>query len=525
MPTMDVATARNAVSAWMTARGLVPGSVERRFATGVAWSLGATMASQGLRMIAAIMTARLLGRVGMGELGIVLSTVGAFGVFAGFGLGVTATKYVAELRSTDPVRAGRILRLSIGSALLSSGLVALVLFAAADTLAGWILSAPHLTTEVRLGSVLLFLSALNGVQVGALAGFESYGRIARIEAIRGLAFVPLVVAGVWFFHVQGALIAHVLAMAMGCWRAHAAIAQEGARFGIVLLRPALRDDMRIFSRFTIPAALSGVLVMPVTWFAQAVLANQPGGYGELGLLGVANQWQGLLMFVPQAFLQVALPLMSARSSDSAGAMEQHAMYSRTFAITRSLTLLAVFPAGVLLMFVSSWLMQLYGPEFAHGDAVLIGVVSSIMITAVGSAAGPALQAKGRVWLGLAQNASWGVVLIVLTLSTVATFGATGVAFSTFGSYVFLAVWSFTYLRSDLPLGTLRRVIVAVGFVVAMAVAAMTLGPTARALLALPAAMMTVFVSFRYLIDEPVYRAARSALSSVTCRAGRRSACA
>jgi len=38
----------------------------------------------------------LLGTVGFGELGVIQSTVGMFGVFAGLGLGMTATKYVAS---------------------------------------------------------------------------------------------------------------------------------------------------------------------------------------------------------------------------------------------------------------------------------------------------------------------------------------------------------------------------------------------------------------------------------------------
>src|ERR1022692_3038167 len=44
------------------------------------------------------------------------STVGMLGIFAGLGLGITATKYVAELRSHDPERAGRIIALGCGVA-------------------------------------------------------------------------------------------------------------------------------------------------------------------------------------------------------------------------------------------------------------------------------------------------------------------------------------------------------------------------------------------------------------------------
>jgi O-antigen/teichoic acid export membrane protein len=54
----------------------------------------------------------MLGKTGYGELGMIQTTVGMFGVFAGFGLGVTATKHVAEFRRSDPARAGRIIGLS-----------------------------------------------------------------------------------------------------------------------------------------------------------------------------------------------------------------------------------------------------------------------------------------------------------------------------------------------------------------------------------------------------------------------------
>ncbi|MDQ3920568.1 MAG: oligosaccharide flippase family protein, partial [Acidobacteriota bacterium] len=60
----------------------------------------------------AVIAARCLGRKGYGELGIIQSTVGMFQVFAGFGLGLTATKYVAEFKRQNPERAGHIIAVS-----------------------------------------------------------------------------------------------------------------------------------------------------------------------------------------------------------------------------------------------------------------------------------------------------------------------------------------------------------------------------------------------------------------------------
>lgn len=50
-----------------------------RFARGASWSLAGMGAAQALAVIASIVTARLLGKVGFGEFGMVTGTVGAFG--------------------------------------------------------------------------------------------------------------------------------------------------------------------------------------------------------------------------------------------------------------------------------------------------------------------------------------------------------------------------------------------------------------------------------------------------------------
>src|SRR5208282_6029974 len=103
------------LQAWMIAKHqeFAPaGSLRARFALGVFWSLAGAVVSRGFLLAASVVCARFLGREGFGALGMIQSTAGMFGIFAGLGLGLTATKYVSEFRRQDPVRAGRILALS-----------------------------------------------------------------------------------------------------------------------------------------------------------------------------------------------------------------------------------------------------------------------------------------------------------------------------------------------------------------------------------------------------------------------------
>ncbi len=96
-------------------------SLRGRFARGAVWSLLGALMAQGATLAASVITARLLGREQFGEYGMIQSTVGMLGIFAGLGLGMTATKFVAELRTRDPQRAGRIIALGTAAAVISGG--------------------------------------------------------------------------------------------------------------------------------------------------------------------------------------------------------------------------------------------------------------------------------------------------------------------------------------------------------------------------------------------------------------------
>src|SRR5271169_5490023 len=114
------------LQAWIVAkhRELVPaGSLRARFTLGIVWSLAGAVVSRGFLLAASVVCAWFLGKEGFGALGMIQSTAGMFGIFAGLGLGITATKYVSEFRRQDPLRTGRILALSASAAFLSGSII------------------------------------------------------------------------------------------------------------------------------------------------------------------------------------------------------------------------------------------------------------------------------------------------------------------------------------------------------------------------------------------------------------------
>ena len=285
-------------------------SLRGRFARGAAWSLIGAVISQGCSLVASVITARLLGREQFGGYGIIQNTVGMFGVFAGMALGLTATKYVAEWRLTDPDRTGRIIALSTAVALGTASTATFVLFVVAPWLAASTLNAPHLYLELRIAAGALFLNALNGAQTGVLAGFEAFRAIARVNLIRGVLAFPLAVAGVLLWGLPGAVWALVASAALGWILNHFAIQAECRQNRVPVRWERFWSERVILWRFSLPAFLGGAMASPAMWAASAVLANQPRGYAEMGIFSAANQWRTAVLFLPSLLSQPLLSMLS-----------------------------------------------------------------------------------------------------------------------------------------------------------------------------------------------------------------------
>ena len=61
------------------------------------WALLGNLIGKGLPFVAGIFVARLLGSESYGEFGLIKSSLISIALFSSFGLGITATKFIAEV--------------------------------------------------------------------------------------------------------------------------------------------------------------------------------------------------------------------------------------------------------------------------------------------------------------------------------------------------------------------------------------------------------------------------------------------
>jgi O-antigen/teichoic acid export membrane protein len=388
---------------------------------GAFWLLCGSTLSRLFGLAAAILAARLLGRVQYGELGIIQSTVGMFGMFAGFGMGTTAAKYVAELRSKDPSRAGRIIALSSVVSWSVGGVLTIVFLYFAPFLCRVTLAAPHLTPYLQLGAPLLVFAGVNGAQNGVLLGFESFKAVARIGFFTGMLNFPLVVGGAALFGLPGVIGGLVVAQAGACLFNFLALREAARRCNIHISYYSCTQEFRVFWNFSVPSVLATVLISAVGWVAATMLVRRPNGYGEMGAFNAANQWFSALLSLPQLFGNVALPLFSERL----GAGDQHNSV-KLFLLSLKVNALLSLPFVVIGSLASPIIMGSYGASFKGYWPTLVVVLLTIAVLALDMPTGQVIEASGRMWLALASNLVWAAVFLGTTPALL-RWGALGLA--------------------------------------------------------------------------------------------------
>jgi O-antigen/teichoic acid export membrane protein len=422
------------------ARAVMPGSIDQRERSyvairtavrsplgirvlhGFSWSLGGAILSRMLALLASIAVARTLGQSAFGQVGMIQGTVGVCGIFGGFGLSQTATRYIAEFRDADPKRASRIIVLSEATALICGSTLMLVLMICAPWLAQHSLAAPALAGPLRVSAVLVLFTALTASQTGCLMGCEAFNALAKMSVISGALTLPFVVIAARMGGVSGAVwglvIGSFINWLLNVW----AIGGELHRRGMRLLPKGWISEWPILVRFSLPSVLGGTLVGPVAWWCTALLVNQPHGYAAMGIFNVANQWRIAILFVPGVVGSTLLPILTSLYVKDSGRR------FRTFAksaigINAACALLATLPV----IAASKWILAWYGPDFRGGEWVLVLMAIAASANAVAQIVSRAVASMDRMWFGLGFELVWSFVALLSGWLLIPRYRAEGLA--------------------------------------------------------------------------------------------------
>ncbi len=409
----------------------LPAERSRRLLSGVAWSVAAAVVTQGTGFAVSVLLARLLGKAVFGQYGIIQNTVVTFSNIAALGLGVTATRYLARFRDTDPTRAARIAGLCAATATLTGGFFCATLLLCAPLLAQRFFLAPELAPALRAAAAFVFFNTLTAYQVGAFAGLEDFRGLARVSAAQAALWLVLAAVLTHLWSLFGATLSLGLAAFSQFVLSRVMLLREMHRRKISFTyRGALRE-WRILVSFSLPAAASSLIGALAIWFANTNLVRQTNGFSHMAIVGVGNTLRTLILFAPTLVNRAVAPFLTSMDAEGVD-------YRPLFRLNlRVLGLAAAAIAAVISLGVAP-ILSLYGPAFASGRAVVIVFVWSGVLEVLAVASYQKLFVHGRMWWQLAINVLWGAVLLAIAAPVAHSWGAMGLGIG------YLAAWAVAY---------------------------------------------------------------------------------
>lgn len=417
--------------------------IGRRMASGAFWSFTGNAVAKVIVLIAGIICAHILTKEQYGEFGVVRSTINMFVIFGTAGLGMTATKYIAEFKNTQRERVGSIYCITNGFAAITGLITTILILVLSNYLATVTLKAPHLVNSVRIGALLLFVTVMNGAQNGVLLGFENFKARAFNTLLGSVAEAAFMLLGAYLYGVFGAVLGYGIGYIVLYLCNLIAIRKDLTQNGITKEYLHIdKGDLPLLYKFSIPAALSSVLVGPAYWVSRTLLVRADG-FSELAIYEAANYWNTIILFLPAAVSQIILPILSSIPKDDKNKFWK--VLNLNLLLNTGITLLLVIGVFVL----SPYLMASYGDGYRDSFLVLIVLVSSTIFSVASNVVGNAIVSKGKMWMGLLFNSIWALMFIFLSWLFINNgLGSIGVSLALLLSYFIHTIYQFIYLKLE-----------------------------------------------------------------------------
>lgn len=336
------------------------------------WALSGNIMGKGLAMLASIFVARFLGVELFGMYGLIRTLLLSVAVFSTFGLGYTATKFIAEYSKTAPERIRSIISNIMQITLFTGALFATFLFIFSKPIATY-LDAAHLYESIRYLAIIVIFNSITTTQIAILAGFKRFKTTAKINLINGIITFVLSVILTYFFSFSGALIALLISQIINCLQNYIAVKRcidtEYKQNDPVSIK-------KILVSFSLPIALQEMLYSILQW-TMPILLVKLSNYNQVGLYNAAAQWSSVILFIPGALRNVVFSHFSSTVNNQ---NQQDLLLRRMLLIN----FLATFIPFCIIWAFSGLIVSAYGESFNGLQTILNFSVFTTIFTCMSS---------------------------------------------------------------------------------------------------------------------------------------------
>jgi O-antigen/teichoic acid export membrane protein len=268
-----------------------------------------------------------------------------------------------------------------------------------------------------------------------LFGFEAYKAVTINEIAYGVISLIITILLARAIGIVGAIV--------GMLCAHLAGAVLMGRSALLVCRKfaipcSIRFDSTInssFNSFVLPAFLSSIIVLPINWCINIVLARS-AGYAELSVYTVSYQWVMTIAYIMSLFTRVK-PIYT-----DLYAKGEFVEFKKLLGKMMQLSSLLGIPVAIVGIIGSKWIMSFYGTGYSKYWMVFsIMMFASIAMT-LQSQFGAVLEAIGKMWIGFILNIIWAINLLVI-FYLLRSYGAFGCSIAFLISYFLHCIYSWS----------------------------------------------------------------------------------
>ena len=405
--------------AWI--RNVLYSPIGKRLAYGAFWTGFGTIVAKGATVVASFCVARFCGKTEFGEYGMVINTASMLSSVCGMGMGTTVVKYVAELKESNPERAGRILAMATfltwGMAIIFGSAFLLL----ADVIAERMIAAPHLAPLLRIAALGVVLGILNEVQFSSLTGCEAYQERAKISICTGIVQSGMLILFSWLWGLNGAVIAFSAAAVINVVMTTVLLIPIWKRYGLKRRFHGMGKEWRVLVGFSLPTVLLLLLGLPVGWFTRTLLAKIPNGYDHLAIINAAAPWGTLIVFLVTTIGTALVPIIS----DIIGRGERERALRLTWKMFWCNSAI-VIPICIGVCLFSPLILKVYGRGFETGIFAFCLVALANGLGTIYQPMWNYLVGAGMMWTNFTVVFVTAVIQIVLAYTLVSR-GAEGLA--------------------------------------------------------------------------------------------------
>lgn len=401
------------------------------FMRSAAWSFMSAIATKASVVIIGVLVARTLGAQAFGEYGLIQSAVVMLANVAAQATTTATAKHVSQCKAFAPEKTGRGIALTLAFCVMLSALISVVAVFFPVFFSSFILGADprNYLSVIVLSYITLII--LSGWTQGCLIGWGRYRTIALINGVGAVIAIPTTYYLTLAFSLQGALsglagtqLLVVLFGAVACCKS-----LKSKRIPI-RLQGAMLEKQAILA-VGLPLLLTGLMVAPMNWFANKLLAQTDNGLAALGLYAAAMQWNAICSHVSVVLGTVLVPMLASAGAGNSRQLEAINLLSGWLVV-----LIVIQPVIVFADEVAT----LYGPGFKSRDfeVTLSLVVLSALLSAFKSGISRKMVVMNLAWYSVFSNVVWGVMFMsgVLILKAEGAIGlAKALTYSQFAHFL------------------------------------------------------------------------------------------